>query len=71
MARDDLDARLLAAHAAGDRAALAGLYGEAAAMNSGAPAAFFLVQAYVFALDAGLAMAADLHAALKAEGREE
>ena len=35
----DLDARLLGAHAAGDGAALAGLYAEAAAMTSGDPAA--------------------------------
>jgi hypothetical protein len=71
MAADDLDARLLAAHAAGDRTALAGLYAEAAAMSAGDRSAFFLVHAYVFALDAGLAQAADYHARLKAEGREE
>jgi hypothetical protein len=71
MRADDLDARLLVAHAADDPAALAGLYAEAAAMSDGDAAGFYRVQAYVFALDAGLAMAADLHAALKAEGREE
>ena len=67
----DLDARLLAAHAAGDIAALSGLYAEAAAMSRGDAAGFYLVQAYVFALDAGLPAAAQYRARLKAEGREE
>lgn len=71
MHRDELDARLLAAHAAGDLAALARLYGQAAEMSSGDAAGFYRVQAYVFALDAGLPEAAVLWRALRAEGREE
>lgn len=67
----DLDARLLAAHAAGDRAALARLYAQAADSAADTDAAgFFLTQAYIFALDAGLGEAAVLHARLKADGRE-
>jgi hypothetical protein len=71
MRRDELEARLLDAHAAGDLPALAALYAEAARMSRGDAAGFYRVQAYVFALDAGLPLAAELHAALKAEGREE
>ncbi|MBS8227045.1 hypothetical protein [Vannielia litorea] len=48
-----LEARLLAAHAAHDGAALARLYAEAA--EAGGPgASFYLTQAWVFALEAGL-----------------
>ena len=67
----DLETRLLAAHAAGDRVALARLYSEAAneALDPEA-AGFFLTQAYVFALEAGLSDAAALHARLKDAGRE-
>jgi hypothetical protein len=67
----DLDQRLLAAHAREDRGALIGLYALAA---DGAPdldaACFFLTHAYVFALERGDPRAPDLHARLKAEGRE-
>ncbi len=67
----DLDTRMLAAHAAGDRHALIGLYAEAAdRMNDLDAACFFLTHAYVFALEAGAAEAARLHARLKARGRE-
>lgn len=70
-----LDAALLAAHAAGDGAALARLYTQAgdAAEASGAvdAACFFLTQAYVFALAAGDPRADALHARLLAHGREE
>ncbi|QDC08217.1 hypothetical protein FHY55_02685 [Oceanicola sp. D3] len=63
-----LEARLLAAHAAGDRAALAGLYAEAA--EAGGPGAgFFLTQAWVFALEAGLPVAEDYARQLRATGR--
>ncbi len=69
-----LDARLLAAHAAGDAAALAALYAEAGdraeARGAVDAACFFLTQAYVFALEAGHAAAATLHARLVAHGRE-
>ncbi|PIV75087.1 MAG: hypothetical protein COW55_06885 [Rhodobacteraceae bacterium CG17_big_fil_post_rev_8_21_14_2_50_65_11] len=52
---EDLDTRLLAAHAADDRAALIGLYGEAAG-TAKSPVArnFYLTHAYVYALEAGV-----------------
>ncbi|RBI87117.1 hypothetical protein DRV85_03045 [Rhodosalinus halophilus] len=66
-----LDAALLEAHAAGDRAALIRLYAQAAeAADDGEAAGFYLTHAYVFALEAGAPEAAALHARLKAEGRE-
>ena len=66
-----LDAALLAAHAAGDRAALIRLYAQAAdAANDADAASFYLTHAYVFALEAGAPEAAALHARLKAEGRD-
>lgn len=67
----DLDARLIAAHQAGDKAALITLYREAAASANDADAAgFYLTHAYVFALDLGDPQAASLHATLKDQGRE-
>lgn len=72
MTAADLDARLLDAHAAGDRRGLVALYSEAAeAANSADAAGFYLTHAYVFALDTGHPDAPALHARLKAEGREE
>lgn len=66
-----LDARLTAAHEAGDGGALVGLYAQAAdAMNDRDAACFFLTHAYVHALERGDWRAAALHARLKAEGRE-
>ena len=67
----DLDARLLAAHARGDRAALVALYTEAAD-SAGEDQAryFYLTQAYVFALEAGRPEAPTLRARLVAAGRE-
>lgn len=66
-----LDAQVLAAHAAGDRAALAALYAKAAAMAPERDAeAFYLTQAYVYALEAGDSAAKTLHARLAALGRE-
>ncbi|MFK7869494.1 MAG: hypothetical protein AB8B58_09665 [Roseobacter sp.] len=67
-----LNARLLAAHAAGDQTALIALYTEAAdAAPDEDTAAFFLTQAHVFALEAGHATATDqLRARLIAMGRE-
>ena len=68
----DLDARLLAAHAAGDRRALVALYTEAAGATADpAAAAFYLTHAYVWALDTGDDAAPALRARLVAEGREE
>jgi hypothetical protein len=69
--RDDLDQRLLAAHAADDRAALISLYTEASEA-AGKPVArnFYLTHAYVFALEAGLPIAATLRARLVEYGSE-
>lgn len=66
----DLDDALLAAHAAGDRAALVHLYATAAETASGDAAAFYLTHAYVFALDCGHVDAPILHEKLIAAGRE-
>ena len=66
-----LEAQLLAAHAAGDTAALVMLYQRAADTADDPDAAgFFLTHAYVFALELGHAQAPALHARLKAMGRE-
>ncbi len=67
----DLDARLLAAHAAGDRAQLIKLYTEAADQTADPEAcSFYLTHAYVFALEAGSDLAPPLRARLVAMGRE-
>ena len=72
MQAPDLQARLLAAHAASDGRALVELYAEAAdAAPSLDAACFFLTHAYVFALETAHAEAPALHARLKAHGREE
>jgi hypothetical protein len=65
------DRQLLTAHAAQDLDALVEGYTRAGA-EAASPEArgFFLTQAYVFALEAGHADAATLHAALSAMGRE-
>ena len=66
-----LDAHLIAAHEAGDKAALVTLYQEAASSTTDPRAHwFYLTHAYVFALDCGAPQAAALHATLKAAGRE-
>lgn len=66
-----LEAALLAAHEAGDQAALVTLYARAAdSAGSDAAAAFFLTHAYVYALEAGDARAGALRARLVAMGRE-
>ncbi|MBW4982355.1 hypothetical protein KZZ07_07365 [Mameliella sp. CS4] len=66
-----LDDMLLAAHEAGDRPALVGLYAQAAeTVNDMDAACFYLTHAYVFALELGDRRATALHARLKAEGRE-
>jgi len=66
----DLNARLLAAHAAGDKHTLVDLYAEAA---NTAPdtdtACFFLTQAYVFALEIAHPATAGLKAELAKHGR--
>ena len=71
----ELDRKIVEAHEAGDTAALAALYGEAAADAEGRglidQACFLYTQAYVFALDAGLDTLAGEHKAhLVAHGRE-
>ena len=66
-----LNARLLAAHAAQDKAALVALYTEAADTATEVNArCFFLTHAYVFALDLGHAEVPTLRARLVREGRE-
>ena len=70
-----LDRQILDAHAREDGAALARLYARAADMaetdGNIDGCCFFLTQAYVFALQAGVAEADELHARLLAYGREE
>ncbi|WP_299149900.1 hypothetical protein [uncultured Tateyamaria sp.] len=61
----DLDAALLAAHAAGDSHALVTLYRAAADQTSDQAArAFYLTHAHVFALELGHPDTAHLRAAL-------
>lgn len=68
------DAALLAAHAAGDFAALIRLYtAQADSLEKAGDidaACFYLTQAYVFALHANDAAVPDLNARLVAYGRE-
>ena len=65
-----LDRQLLAAHAQDNTTALIGLYTEAGEQAPEEVAsAFFLTHAFIFALEAGDARAADLHTRLKAMGR--
>lgn len=67
----DLNDRLLAAHARGDRAGLVTLYEEAAERAAGeTETGFFLTQAYVFALETGHSRSAELRSRLVAMGRE-
>ena len=66
-----LDARLLEAHAQGDRPALIALYLEAGETAQTEDAAgFYLTHAYVFTLEAGDRRAPDIKARLVAMGRE-
>ncbi len=68
----DLDRRLLDAHARDDVPALVALYSEAAEQaNDAEAAAFYLTHAHVFAMELGLAQAADLRSKLVEMGREE
>lgn len=68
----DLNAQLLAAHAAGDTQALVRLYTLAADAAEGDTGArcFFLTQAYIYALDHGASEAEALRQRLIDEGRE-
>ncbi|KIN60851.1 hypothetical protein Z945_1833 [Sulfitobacter noctilucae] len=66
-----MDAALLEAHLADDCAALITLYTQAADVAENADAAaFFLTQAYVFALEAGHSDAPTLHRRLVTAGRD-
>lgn len=66
----DLDARLLAAHAADDRSALVTLYTEAADAAARLDAScFYLTHAYVFALEMNHPAADTLLHRLKSHGR--
>ncbi|MGI3184879.1 hypothetical protein [Nioella aestuarii] len=70
--QNDLDQRLLAAHAADDRAALITLYTEASeAAEHPVARNFYLTHAYVFALEAGVPLAGELRARLVEYGAEE
>ena len=68
-----LNAALLAAHARHDLETLVDLYALAADSQEGVgdidAACFFLTQAFVFALEAGVARAAELNRRLVAYGR--
>jgi hypothetical protein len=65
------DAQLLAAHAAGDSAALVDLYLQAAEATPDAnKAAFFLTHAHVFALECAHPSTDALRATLIRQGRE-
>jgi len=70
----DLDARLLAAHSAGDWPALVALYTEAADMvqagSDSEAECFYLTHAYVFALQVDATERIELNARLVALGRE-
>ena len=74
MQRDD-GAALLAAHAARDARVLVGIYRDGADTSEAAgridEACFLLTQAYIWALEAGFPEASNLHARLRAYGREE
>jgi hypothetical protein len=68
----NLDALMIAAHAAGDKTELVALYTEAANLtNDLNTKCFYLTHAYIFALDTGANQTAALHARLVSHGREE
>jgi hypothetical protein len=67
----ELDTRIIAAHTAGEGAALVELYRQAAeTVADPVQAAFYLTHAHVFALETGHAEAAALRDMLIADGRE-
>jgi hypothetical protein len=68
----DLDAQMIAAHAAHDLTALIQLYTQAAdEANDLDAACFYLTHAYVFALESGAPETQVLRARLVENGREE
>ena len=67
-----LNARILLAHAANDKKALADLYRQAArAAETLDSACFFATQAYIFALECNHELQIELFEFLKKHGREE
>ena len=70
---EQLDRKLLGAHARGDAAALVSLYTQAADLREAqgdiAAACFYLTQAFVFSLEGGLPEAETLNLRLHAHGR--
>lgn len=71
MTREALERDLLAAHEAGDLPRLVTLYTQAADVVEGEARAFFLTQAYVFALEVGHPTADRLHTRLADMGHDE
>ncbi|MEM7289072.1 MAG: hypothetical protein AAF412_01670 [Pseudomonadota bacterium] len=68
---ESLNAQMIAAHEAGDQAALIRLYTRAAdAANDEDAACFYLTHAYVFALEAGADEVDGLKERLVAAGRD-
>lgn len=66
----NLNARVIAAHASGDQAALVTLYTQAAdATDDVDTACFYLTHAYIFALELGHADVPTLHARLAHHSR--
>ncbi len=69
---DDLETRLLDAHASGDKQSLIGLYAAAAERSDDpARAAFYLTHAWVFALEADDPRANEYHTKLAGMGRAD
>ena len=75
MTEQSNEQRLQQAHEAGDTALLSALYGKNAETHEANgdidAACFYLTQAYIFALDAGLPTAAEYNKRLTAYGRDE
>ena len=71
MDRLALDRALITAHAAGDHAALVTLYAKAAEIAAPQEAAFYLTQAYVFALESNDPRTAALKDCLVAMGADQ
>ena len=70
---NELNDALLAAHAIGDNLTLVRMYrraGEAVLETNEVQGCFYLTQAYVFALEAGMDVAEDLRTVLVERGRE-
>jgi len=72
---DRLSTEVLAAQACGDHAQLVQIYGTLGhaelALGHELEGAYFLTQAYVYALEGGLPEQHDIHKTLVAYGREE